>query len=132
MGDGERTVVPLSGDERAMLNAFLDAQRETLAWKCSGLTSKQLTEAASPPSPLTLLGLLRHLTEVEYFWLEYILLDKPEHLGLYSGTPNPVDGERVWTDLQSHPAEHVLEQWKEACETSRRNAASLPDLDAAA
>jgi len=57
--DVEMRQVPLSGDERAMLNAFLDAQRDTLEWKCSGLTPEQLKEAASPPSRLSLLGLLQ-------------------------------------------------------------------------
>ncbi len=132
MTDGGRTEVPLSGDERAMLNAFLDAQRDTLAWKCSGLTPEQLKEAASQPSPLTLLGLLRHLTEVEYFWLEGVLLGEGSHLGMYSGQPNPVDGDRAWTDLDSHPVEEVMQNWREACAASRRNAASLPDLDAPA
>jgi uncharacterized damage-inducible protein DinB len=132
MADGERTEVPLSGDERAMLNAFLDAQRDTLEWKCSGLSPEQLKDAASPPSSLTLLGLLRHLTEVEYFWLEYILTGAAEHLGMYSGTPNPVDGDRAWTDLESHPADKVLSQWKDACAAARRHVASLPNLDAPA
>jgi hypothetical protein len=54
MADGGRTEVSLSGDERVMLNAFLDAQRDTLAWKCSSLSSEQLKQAASPPSPLSL------------------------------------------------------------------------------
>ncbi len=128
MAPVERTEPPLSGDERVMLGGFLDAQRSTLEWKCSGLTPEQLKEAASPPSLLTLLGLLRHMTEVEYFWLEYILLGKAGHLGMYSGQENPADGERAWTDLDSHPTDEVLRKWKEACETSRRNAASLPDL----
>ena len=115
-----------------MLNAFLDAQRDTFAWKCSGLTVEQLKEAASPPSPLTLLGLLRHLTEVEYFWMEGILLGEGCHLGMYSGQANPVDGDRAWTDLDSAPGDEVLRNWRDACDASRRNAASLPDLDAAA
>jgi hypothetical protein len=132
MPDGERTEVPLNGDERAMLNAFLDAQRDTLEWKCSGLTSEQLKEAASPPSPLTLLGLLRHLTEVEYFWLEYILLGEASNLGMYSGQGNPVEGIRSWTDLESRPVEEVMQNWRHACEAARRNAATLSDLDAAA
>lgn len=132
MDDGERTEVPLNGDERVMLNAFLDAQRATLAWKCSGLTPEQLKEAASRPSPLTLLGLLRHLTEVEYFWMEGVLLGKGNNLGLYSGQVNPAEGDRAWTDLDSHSADEVLQNWKEACDASRRNAASLPDLDAIA
>ncbi len=128
----ERTEVPLNGDERDMLNAFLDAQRDTLAWKCSGLTPEQLKDAASPPSPLTLLGILRHLTEVEYFWMEGILLGEGSHLGLYSGQANPADGDLAWTDLDSRPVHEVLRNWREACATSRRNAATLPDLDAAA
>src|SRR5450759_320455 len=98
-----------------MLGVFLDAQRSTLEWKCSGLTPEQLKEAASPPSLLTLLGLLRHMTEVEYFWLEYILLGRAGHLGMYSGQENPADGERAWTDLDSHPRDEVLRKWKEAC-----------------
>ncbi|HLJ67276.1 MAG TPA: DinB family protein [Chloroflexota bacterium] len=132
MANRGRTEVPLSGDERAMLNAFLDAQRDTLEWKCSGLAPEQLKEAASPPSPLTLLGLLRHLTEVEYFWLEGILLGKRDHLGLYSGQANPAEGDRAWADVNSHSVDDVKQNWKEACEASRRNAASLPSLDAAA
>lgn len=132
MADGARTEVPLNGDERVMLNAFLDAQRDTLQWKCAGLTPEQLKEAASPPSPLTLLGLLRHLTEVEYFWMEAILVGKGSHLGLYSGQVNPAEGDRAWTDLDSHSADDVIQNWRDACETSRRNAASLPDLDTAA
>ena len=108
MTDGGRTEVPLNGDERAMLNAFLDAQRDTLEWKCSGLTPEQMTDRASPPSSLTLLGLLRHLTEVEYFWLEGILLGKGSHLGLYSGQANPAEGDRAWTDLDSHSVDDVM------------------------
>jgi uncharacterized damage-inducible protein DinB len=130
MVDIERTEVPLSGDERIMLNAFLDAQRDTLEWKCSGLSAEELREAASPPSPLTLLGLLAHLTEVEYFWLEYVLLGKSEHLGMYSGEDNPADAD--WTRLNSQPADEVLKNWKEACAASRRNAASWPGLDSPA
>lgn len=132
MNDGERTEVPLNGDERTMLNAFLDAQRDTLEWKCSGLTPEQLKEAASSPSSLTLLGLLRHLTEVEYFWLEGMLLGKGSHLGLYSGQINPAEGDRAWTDLDSHSVDDVMRNWKEACEAGRRNAAALSDLDAPA
>jgi hypothetical protein len=132
MADGERTDVPLNGDERAMLNAFLDAQRDTLEWKCSSLTPSQLKDAASPPSSLTLLGLLRHLTEVEYFWFEYILLGKASNLGMYSGPGNPAEAEGAWTDLDSTPADEVMQNWRDACTVARRNAATLPDLGSAA
>jgi len=46
---------------------FLDYQRETLWRKCRGLSDEQLP-ATLPPSPITLGGLLKHLTCVEDSW----------------------------------------------------------------
>ena len=51
-----------------MLQAWLDFHRQTLLTKCAGLTAEQLRPAAVPPSGLTLLGLVRHMTEVERCW----------------------------------------------------------------
>ena len=51
-----------------MLDAWLDFHRETLQWKCSGLTSDQLRRRAVEPSNLSLLGLVRHMSEVERIW----------------------------------------------------------------
>lgn len=129
MSEFKRTFPPLSGSERDMLNAFLEYQRDTLEWKCSGLSPDQLKEAASPPSPLTLLGLLRHMTKVEYHWFESVLLDRRDHAGMYSSEGSP---EGDWTELDSHSPEVVLQRWKQACEASRGNAASVTNLDATA
>jgi uncharacterized damage-inducible protein DinB len=57
-----------TGPERAMLQSWLDWHRQTLVSKCAGLTAEQLKTASVPPSNLTLLGLLRHMTEVERSW----------------------------------------------------------------
>ncbi|MDQ6715842.1 MAG: DinB family protein [Actinomycetota bacterium] len=54
--------------ERAALEQRLDYHRVTLLMKCAGLTATQLKERATPPSTLSLLGLVRHLTEVERWW----------------------------------------------------------------
>jgi hypothetical protein len=59
---------PRVADERAMYQAWLDFHRGTLRWKCSGLTDAQLKTASVKPSRLTLLGLLRHMSEVERWW----------------------------------------------------------------
>jgi len=59
---------PRVADERAMYQGWLDFHRGTLLWKCAGLTDAQLKRAAVPPSTLTLLGLLRHMAEVERAW----------------------------------------------------------------
>lgn len=51
-----------------MLQAWLDLHRRTLLWKCSGLNAEQLKLRCVAPSALSLLGLVRHMTEVERSW----------------------------------------------------------------
>lgn len=65
----ERREPPYLGDERSTLVGFLDYQRATLALKCEGLSDDQLRLASSPPSTLSLLGLVRHMAEVERGWM---------------------------------------------------------------
>jgi Protein of unknown function (DUF664) len=64
----DRTDPPFEADERTTLTAFLDFHRATLALKCEGLTDDQLRERTVPPSSLSLLGLVRHMAEVERNW----------------------------------------------------------------
>ncbi|WP_422724103.1 DinB family protein [Kitasatospora purpeofusca] len=71
-GDG-RIAPPLTGGERETLRAFLDFHRATLAMKCAGLTDEQLRLRSSPPSTLTLLGLVRHMAEVERTWFRRVV-----------------------------------------------------------
>jgi uncharacterized damage-inducible protein DinB len=59
---------PRLGDERATLTEFLRGQRLTLQLKCDGLDAHQLARRAVEPSTLSLLGLIRHLAEVERGW----------------------------------------------------------------
>lgn len=54
--------------ERAALEQWVDYHRATLITKCAGLSPEQLKRRASPPSSLSLLGLVRHMTEVERWW----------------------------------------------------------------
>ncbi len=72
MTDG-RTDVPRGGDERALLRAYLDFHRETLALKCSGLPDDELRRRSAPPSALSLLGLVRHMAEVERSWFRRVI-----------------------------------------------------------
>ena len=63
-----RSPAPLVADERSMYQGWLDFHRGTLVWKCTGLTDDQLKSASVTSSTLTLLGLLRHMAEVERWW----------------------------------------------------------------
>lgn len=65
-----RLEAPLHGGEAAVLRGFLAYQRDTLRWKCSGLTREQLAQSL-PPSPMTLGGLMKHLAFVESQWFDY-------------------------------------------------------------
>jgi len=56
------------GDERATLLEFLRSQRLTLQIKCEGLDAEQLARRSVEPSTMSLLGLLRHMAEVERGW----------------------------------------------------------------
>jgi uncharacterized damage-inducible protein DinB len=73
----ERPTGPLTGPERPMLQAFLDWYRATLLHKCAGLTGEQLAERAVPPSALSLLGLVRHMTKVERIWFRQRFAGEP-------------------------------------------------------
>ena len=64
----ERTETDPAADERTTLRQFLDHYRDTLAMKIDGLTDEQARTAAVPPSDLNLLGLVRHMAEVERGW----------------------------------------------------------------
>jgi hypothetical protein len=64
----ERNEPSPTADERGMLEGWLDYHRATLRRKCAGLDDDQLRTASCPPSNLTLLGLVRHMTDVERGW----------------------------------------------------------------
>jgi uncharacterized damage-inducible protein DinB len=58
--------------ELATLQAYLTNYRMTLRMKCEGLNAEQLARRSVPPSTMSLLGLLRHLVEVERDWRNWI------------------------------------------------------------
>ena len=68
-----RVAQPLDSDERSLLLGWLAFHRNALEAKCHGLTAEQLADRALPPSTLCLLGLVRHLTEMERAYLVWAL-----------------------------------------------------------
>jgi uncharacterized damage-inducible protein DinB len=120
----ERKVPPLEAGERETLTGFLDAQRATLAIKCDGLSDDQLRERACEPSALSLLGLVRHMAEVEKNWFRPLLAGD-EMAGLYA--PG-LDWEMAWDVGDADVAEAFL-VWEAECANSRALTVAAPSLD---
>jgi uncharacterized damage-inducible protein DinB len=69
----ERSEPSFTAGDREMLEGWLDYHRATLLLKCEGLTDEQLRSRPVPPSTLSLLGLVRHMAEVEFGWFNNAL-----------------------------------------------------------
>lgn len=94
-------------DERAALEDRLEFQRTTLLLKCGGLTPEQLVLRSVPPSAMSLLGLVRHLSGVEAWFHEYD--GQPDHLYFWDYMPGAAKGfdadpSRAADDLASYQA----------------------------
>ena len=127
MTDG-RVGPPLRGDERETLRAFLDYHRATLAMKCDGLSDEQLRERSSPPSTLSLLGLVRHMAEVERTWFRRVM--NAEQVGMvWSEEEN--DFQRAYDATGSTRAE-AFSAWVAEVEISRRVEREAASLDVTA
>jgi uncharacterized damage-inducible protein DinB len=68
---------PTTGDDRPILEGYLNWQRSTLLNICAGLTGEQLARRAIPSSNLSLLGLIRHLAKVERIWFRQRAAGQP-------------------------------------------------------
>ncbi|GAB4051928.1 DinB family protein [Catellatospora paridis] len=123
----ERPDVPLIAGEREMLRQFLDYHRSTLAWKCDGLTDEQLRERSMPPSTLTLLGLVRHMCEVERTWFRKVIAGEDITL-----VWSPVNDYQVAYDPTGATRAEAFTAWQTEVEHSRRIEAEAASLDVVA
>jgi len=121
----ERIDPPLVAQEREMLGAWLDYHRATLAVKCEGLTDDQLRAQAVPPSSLSLLGLVRHMGEVERSWFRRVLSGEQAPPRYYSDE-NP-DGD--FDDVADAGVAEAFGYWRDECAHARERVAAAPSLD---
>jgi len=82
---------PRLGDEKTTLKEFLRFQRLTLEIKCQGLDAEQLARRSVEPSTMSLLGLVRHMADVERSWFRRRMSGRQVRLR-YS-TPDDLDGD---------------------------------------
>ncbi|MEV0049101.1 DinB family protein [Saccharopolyspora shandongensis] len=126
MDEQRRIEPPRAGDERATLTGVLQFQRETLAVKCAGLTAEQLRERAVAPSGLSLLGLVRHMAEVERSWF------RNAFHGENSNSPWTPPGADEFADFDVDAADpgEAFAIWHRECARSREIVSAAESLDA--
>jgi uncharacterized damage-inducible protein DinB len=86
--DDPREDGAILADERSTLVAYLRRYRQTLEMKCADLDAGQLATRSVPPSTMSLLGIVRHMAEVEQSWFRRTMAGQ-EVARLYSTAEDP-------------------------------------------
>ena len=108
---------PVAADETATLLGFLDYQRATFAWKCSGLDRAGL-KASVAASSMTLGGMLKHLAYVEEWWFSQML-----HAGApaapWASVDWDADPDWDWHSAAADSPDQLRALWQDAVARSR-------------
>lgn len=121
----ERPEQPFLGSEREVLDTWLEMYRQTVLLKVAGLTAEQLCRRSVPPSTMTLVGIVRHLTEVEAYWLREVL--HGEELPDYYCTEQSRDGD--FDDYTPDTALADVRRYGDEIAATAAAAAGWTDLD---
>lgn len=120
-----RTRLHTTGDERSVLTEILSGQRATLELKCAGLGT-ELARRSVAPSTLSLLGLVRHLADVERRWFRRVLAGE-EAPPLFTSAERPDDDfDGASTDSGSITA--AWGAWRAEVAFAERFTTAAPDL----
>jgi len=116
---------PLDG-ERATLLDYLRAYRLAMEMKCADLDAEQLARRSVPPSTMSLLGLIRHMADVERHWFRQVMAgeDAPAHY--WSNGEDDAD----WAGAVADPAvvADAWQHWREEVSFAERFVADTNDL----
>ncbi|MGC3992630.1 MAG: DinB family protein [Propionicimonas sp.] len=114
--DVVRDEFPLDLPERDALAAFITWHRQTLLFKVSGLTGEQLASRPIPSTGLSLLGIVRHMAEVEHHWWRVRVAGEP--------VPSLYDEDEEWTRVDPVGAEadyrQLVDGWAAVDATAAR------------
>jgi hypothetical protein len=125
--DDPREGGPSLGDERTTLVEYLRCQRLTLEMKCSGLDAAALARRSVPPTTLPLLGLVRHLAEVERGWFRRTMAgqDAPSHFRSATNRDADFDGAVPDPDVVAQ----AWQVWRAEVAFAEQFVADAPDLE---
>ena len=103
--------IPRTGDERSTLLAVLAWQRSTLERKCAGLEPDQLRIRSTEPSSLSLLGLVRHMADVELGWFRRTLAG--EDVNDHYSSEDDRDGD--FDNVDTTDVDEAFTTWRDEC-----------------
>jgi len=122
--DDPRENGPTLGDERTTLVEALRCQRLTLEMKCSDLDAEAMARRSVEPSTMSLLGLVRHLAEMERATFRVMMAgqDVPR---LYGAGDADFDG----AVPDPRVVAEAWEAWRAEVDFATRFVAEAPSLD---
>lgn len=120
-----RTSPPFIAPELPMLISWLEIHRQTLAFKCEGLSTEQLRSRSVPPSTLSLLGLVRHMAEVERNWFQRTIAGSDAPPIYYTAADRDGDFDHV----DGADPDEAFATWRAQCEIAREVLAGVSSLD---
>src|SRR5437879_5031793 len=112
--------------ERATLLDYLRAYRLALELKCAGLDAEQLARRSVPPSTMSLLGLIRHMADVERNWFRRVMAQTDTPPLYWSADVEDAD----WAGAVADPAvvADAWRAWREEVAFAEQFVAGSPDL----
>jgi hypothetical protein len=127
LNDDPREDGPTLGDERTTLVEFLRCARLTLEMKCADLDAQAMARRSVEPSTMSLLGLVRHLAEMERRTFRELMLGQ-EVPGLFcSDTDRDGDFDGAVPDAQV--VAEAWDAWRAEVDFATRFVAGAPSLD---
>lgn len=122
-----RAEPPTTGAELETLIGFLRWQRETLELKCVDLLPEELARRSVEPSTMSLLGLVRHMADVERGWFRWFMAgeDIPDR---FSSEEDP-DGAFDGAVADPSVVTQAWEAWRAEVAWADEFVSTHPDLD---
>jgi hypothetical protein len=123
-----RAPEPGDGDERTVMLGWLAFHRDALAAKCAGLDAEQLARRSASPSRLSLLGLVRHLTEMERAYGSWALGPKADLTWVWGEYTD--DGPEWDIDADPSMLDESMTAWRSEKQRVDEHLAQHESLDA--
>jgi uncharacterized damage-inducible protein DinB len=117
------------GDERTVLAGYLKDYRLTLELKCADLDAPAMARRSVPPSDLSLLGLVRHLSDAERYWFRCVMAGEDVPARYRAGAGDEHD--RAFSEAEADPSAvaEAWANWTEEVSFAQRFVDEEADLD---